>query len=335
MAYETVRTVLFYLNTKVRSGGTIGQPRFTFPNNLININPQNGESVRLTMQEASLEYTFYQTEEYNNKVLVVEEVTGIGAPAPSSRAVQIPVGNYNLNTFILQLTLSLNTNSLYRYILSYFPATNQLRYTATPLDGFNPGSITFNFNGENAFDVANVSVQESLNEMMGFDDNSIVNLTLNSGATALVTTSTTPLSMCPGVQNLYVTIQNSCDNYGNANIANTFTGSNILAKIPVSNPPFSTLYFYDLNSNFSTVITNKYIDNLNLTLFNERFTIIEPRKNWTFTIKIEIIRGRAENETSKLTRELVDITKMKMLNKDHTRKKQEKNKQNTTIKKSS
>tara|TARA_R110000803_G_scaffold52584_4_gene108187 strand:- start:535 stop:1536 length:1002 start_codon:yes stop_codon:yes gene_type:complete len=333
MVYETVRTVLFYLDTRYRSAGTIGQPRFTFPNNLIDIKPQDGESIRLTMQEASLEYTFYQTEEFNNKVMITEAVSGAGAPAPSQRLVQIPVGNYNLPTFVVQLTQSLNANSLYRYILTYQPATNQLKYTATPLNGFNAVSVTFNFNPEEVFAIGGFAIQESLNEIMGFEVGAVIDLTFNAANTALTTTSTTPVTVSPGVQNLYVTIQNSCSNFGNANIVNTFSASNILAKIPVSNPPFSTLYFYDLNGNFSTVIVNKYIDNLNLSLFNERFTVIEPRKDWTFTIKIDIIRGRAENETSKLTQELVDMTKLKMINKDQTKKKEAKKSQKSSIKK--
>jgi hypothetical protein len=324
MVYETVRTVLFYLDTRVRSGGTIGGPVFTFPNNLINVKPQDGEKLRLTMQEASMEYTFYQTEEFNNKFVVSEEVTGTQAPPPSTRLVRIPVGNYNLTTFVVQLTQSLNLNSLYRYILTYKPATNQLEYTASPLNNFNVGSVSFNFDAATAFSISGVVIQESMNEMMGFDVGSVVTLLSNATNTSLTTTSTVPVTVSPGVQNLYVTIQNSCSNFGNANTANTFSGSNILAKIPVSNPPFSTLYFYDLNGNFSTIITNKYIDNLNLTLYNERFTVIEPRKDWTFTIKIDIIRGRAENETSSSMKELVEITKMKMLNKDQTRKKQTK-----------
>jgi hypothetical protein len=333
MVYETVRTVLFYLDTRVRSGGTIGQPVFTFPNNLINVRPQDGESLRLTMQEASLEYTFYQTEEFNNKFVLIEEVTGLNAPPVSVREVRIPIGNYNLNTFIVQLTQSLNLNSLYRYIITYIPATSQIQYTAVPLNDFGVGSVTFNFDSVNAFDIYGISIAESLNEMMGFNVGAIINLTPNAFNTALSCTSTTPITVTPGVQNLYVTIQNSCSNFGNANIINTFSASNILAKIPVSNPPFSTLFFYDLNSNFSTVIQNKYIDNLNLTLFNERFTVVEPRKDWTFTIKIDVIRGRAENETSRLLKELVDITKMKMLNKNQAKKKDAKNSQNTSIKK--
>ena len=128
---------------------------------------------------------------------------------------------------------------------------------------------------------------------MGFKENATIDLS-STGNNTLECQSTVPITMSPGVENLYVTISNSCSNYGNANITNVFTSSNILAKIPVASPPFSTLYFYDLNSNFSTIITNKYLDNLNIALFNERFTRIEPRKNWSLTIKIEIIRPRVE-----------------------------------------
>jgi hypothetical protein len=331
MVYETVRSVLFYLDTRFRSGGSIGQPRFTFPNNLINMKPQDGESIRLTFVEASLDYTFYQTEEYNNKFFVYEAVFGFN-PVVNRRIVEIPIGNYNLSTFIVQLTQSLNQNSLYRYIITYIPATNMLQFTATPLGDNAYYGLRFNFDQSDEEVRAVGSIQESLNEMMGFKEGAVVEFT-RSASTPYRSASTVPITMCPGVQNLYITIQNSCSNYGNANKANTFSASNILAKIPVSNPPFSTLYFYDLNGNFSTIIANKYLDNLNLTLVNERFTVIEPRKEWSFTIQIDIIRGRAENETSKLLKELVDITKMKMLKMNQTMKKKTVNRQSTSIKK--
>jgi hypothetical protein len=150
---------------------------------------------------------------------------------------------------------------------------------------------------------------------MGFEVDSIIEF-INTGNNTLETQSTVPITMSPGVENLYVTISNSCGNYGNANISNVFSSSNILAKIPVATPPFSTLYFYDLNSNFSTIITNKYLDNLNIFLFNERFTQIEPRKNWTFTMKIDIIRPHTENKTTQLLKELLDITKLKFMKKN-------------------
>lgn len=321
MVYETVRSVLFYLDTRLRSGGTIGSPRFTFPNNLIGIKPQQGEKIRLTMQEASIEYTFFQTEEFNNKVYVKEILNGV----ENNRIVSIPIGNYNLITFVVELTNTLNNGSSYTYTIDYIPETNQLRYIATPPVGQPIGSITFVFDTDVAFAETGVPLNESLNEMMGFLIGTIVPLAPNPTGTALQCTSSVPVTMSPGVENLYVTVQNSCSNYGNANISNTFSASNILAKIPVSNPPFSTLYFYDLNSNFSTIINNKYIDNLNLTLFNERFTLIEPRKNWTFTIKIDIIRGRAENQTAEALSELVDLEKMKLIRKEKNAKKSKNN----------
>lgn len=316
MVYETVRSVLFYLDTRVRSSGTIGAPRFTFPNNLIGIKPQAGEKIRLTMQEASIEYTFYQTEQFNNKMYVKETLDGVNR----DRVISIPIGNYNLVTFIVEITRALNDNALHTFTVAYVPETNTLRYTASA-SGPSPGTVTFVFDNDVAFAEQGIALDESLNEMMGFSIGSIAPLV--PGVNTLTITSPVPVTMSPGVENLYVTTQNSCSNYGNANITNTFSASNILAKIPVSSPPFSTLYFYDLNSNFSTVIENKYIDNLNLILFNERFTPIEPRKNWTLTIKIDIIRMRAENHTADALQELVDLEKMKLLRKEKTSKNNE------------
>lgn len=344
MVFETVRSILFYLDTRQRSGGTIGSPQFTFPNNLINVKPQNGEKLRLTMQEASIEYTFYQTEEFNNKFVVRESVapTSFDPDAPPlanivDRLVSIPIGNYNLNTFIVELTNALNTyapgqQALYRYSLSYIPETNRLQYTAVPRNaGDSVGDVYFIFDpvlASTIFTGANEFINESLNEMTGFQDDAVVKLGQNISGTALFCTSTIPITMSPGVENLYVTIRNSCSNFGNANTDNTFSSSNILAKIPVSNPPFSTLYFYDLNANFSTIIENRYIDNLSLTLFNEQFTQIEPRKDWTFTIKIDIVRVRTELDTTSALKELVDIEKMKLIKRDSIGKKQVKKPKN-------
>ena len=313
MVYETVKSILFYLDTRLRSGGTIGAPQFSFPNNLIGLNPQNGELIKLTMQEASIEYTFYQTENFNNKFLVSEFVFG---EPEEDREIIIEIGNYNLVTFIVELTRVLNAGDLYTYILTYIPNTNQIKYTAIPkIAGTTADNIIFNFNTDFVFDLLQFNIGESMNEIMGFEVNSVIEFT-NTGNNTLECQSTVPITMSPGVENLYVTVANSCGNYGNANVQNVFSSSNILAKIPVATPPFSTLYFFDLNSNFSTIITNKYLDNLNIFLFNERFTQIQPRKNWTFTMKIDIIRPHTENKTTELLKELLNITKLKFMKKN-------------------
>jgi hypothetical protein len=121
--------------------------------------------------------------------------------------------------------------------------------------------------------------------------------------------------MSPGVQNLYMVINNSCQNYANTSVDNTFSTSNILAKIPVATPPFSTIFFYDINSNYGTIITNRYLDNLSFTLFNEQFTEITPRKNYSFTIRIDIVITSTNIDNQKTLTELLELKKMSFINK--------------------
>ena len=62
MVYEIRKSFLFFLDTRYRSGGSLSRPIFTFPPNLIAI---GDEKIRLTLNEMSMEYTFYQTSLYN------------------------------------------------------------------------------------------------------------------------------------------------------------------------------------------------------------------------------------------------------------------------------
>lgn len=303
--FDIRRTFLFYLDTKYKSGGTLTSPIFNFPNNLIGV--ENDERIKLTLQEMTMPYTFYQTENYNNKFLLTEN--GI------NRLIEIEIGNYNIVTFIFELTNKLNTVAgLYTYIISYIAQTNRLNYIATPKVGVIVGSISFNFDAENVFNLLNIGLGETLNEMMGYN-NEIINLNLNIAGTAFLTESTIPITMSPGVENLYMTINNSCENYSNTQTNNIFTSSNILGKIPIATPPFSKIFFYDINQNFATVITNKYLDNLSFTLYNERFTEITPRKDYSFTIKIEIISTASTMTTNYILNQMLDLQKLKMISK--------------------
>lgn len=150
MVYETIKSLLFYLDTRVRSSGTIGSPRFSFPNNLIGLQPQNGELIKLTMQEASIEYTFYQTELFNNKFLVIEEVAG---EPVLNRLISVEIGNYNLITFIIELTAKMNDSSYYTYLITYEANTNRLKYIAIPKPPFTQLSVVFNFNADNVLEL--------------------------------------------------------------------------------------------------------------------------------------------------------------------------------------
>jgi hypothetical protein len=305
MVYEIRKTYLFFLDTRYRSGGSLSRPIFTFPNNLIAI---GDEKIRLTLNEMSMEYTFYQTEQFNNKFLLIEN--GV------NRLIEIEIGNYNLVTFLTQLTIKLNdATSLYNYVISYIPNTNRLKYIATPKALIPLTSITFQFNRDAVFNALNIDIIESLNEMMGFLDEETINLSLTLSGSGFTCESTTPITMSPGVQNLYMVINNSCQNYANTSVDNTFSSSNILAKIPVSTPPFSTIFFFDINGNYSTIITNRYLDNLSFTLFNEQFTEITPRKNYSFTIRIDIVITSTNIDNKNTLNELLELKKMSFINK--------------------
>lgn len=307
MVYEVKKTYLFYLDTRYRSGGSLSRPIFTFPPNLVAV---NDEKIRLTLNEMSMEYTFYQTESFNNKFLLIEN--GVG------RIIEIEIGNYNLVTFLLELTNKLNDSTgLFTYVISYIPNTNRLLYLATPKPLVPLGSIVFQFNRAVVFSTTGVDIVESLNEMMGFDDDSTINLQLTATANGFTCESTIPITMSPGIQNLYMVINNSCQNFANTSVDNVFSSSNILAKIPVATPPFSTIFFYDINSNFSTIITNRYLDNLSFTLFNEQFTEITPRKNYSFTIRIDIVVASTTLKDSNDTlSQILDLKKMSLISKD-------------------
>ena len=305
MVYEIRKSFLFFLDTRYRSGGSLSRPVFTFPNNLIAI---EDEKIRLTLNEMSMEYTFYQTEQYNNRFLLIEN--GV------NRIIEIDIGNYNLVTFLTELTIELNdATSLYNYVISYIPNTNRLKYIATPKPAVPLLSIVFEYNRSTVFNTTGVDIIESLNEMMGFLDDATIVLSLTATATAFTCESTTPISMSPGVQNLYMVINNSCQNYANTSVDNTFSSSNILAKIPIATPPFSTLFFFDINSNFSTIITNRYLDNLSFTLFNEQFTEITPRKNYSFTIRIDIVVPSTNIDTKNTLEQILDLKKLSFINK--------------------
>jgi hypothetical protein len=303
MVYEIRKRFLFYLDTRYRSGGTLSRPVFTFPNNLIAI---ENEKIRLTLNEMSMECTFYQTEQYNNRFLLIEN--GV------NRIIEIDIGNYNLVTFLTELTIKLNdATSLYNYVISYIPNTNRLKYIATPKPSVPLLSIVFQYNRADVFATTGVDIIESLNEMMGFLDDATIVLSLTATAAGFTCESTTPISMSPGVQNLYMVINNSCQNYANTSVDNTFSSSNILAKIPIATPPFSTLFFFDINSNFSTIITNRYLDNLSFTLFNEQFTEITPRKNYSFTIRIDIVVPSTNIDNKNTLEQILDLKKLSFI----------------------
>ena len=323
MVYQVLRSQLFYLDTVDRSPESgRGNPVFTFPNNLLNI--EATQKIRISFNEATIPYSFFQTEDFNSQFALGESVIRGGVVVESLKVITLDTGNYSIDTLINELIRVLNSSSdLYRYQLTYDDSRNEIVYVALPILATDiVDDVRFIFNRQFIIDTLGVDIQESAFELLGFPFGSIIVFVQpDSGINQLTTKSTIPVNVSSAVDNLYVRIENNCNNYS-SNGVNRYSYSNILAKIPVAQPPFSTIYYYNIEDigNFSTVISGNVLDNFNVSLENKRGTSIVPRSDWTFTVRVEVIIDKNEIGMEASLAEMVKILKMNFI-KDNGNKK--------------
>lgn len=331
MVYQTLRSYNFYLDTADRSGGTIGRPLFLFPNNLFQLDTR--QKIKITLQEATIFYNFYQTEITNNKFYVEESVDINGTITTFNRIVELDIGNYNLATLQIELNNKLNIpNSLYTYQITINESQNLFLFNAFPKlgDVLTTDTIIFNFNRQDVIQKTGIDIVESPNRLLGFPDNSIVSFNSNLINNSAFLFSLIPVDMSSSVANIYVRIDNNCTNYATQG-TDIFSYSNTLAKIPVAQPPFSTIFYYNIEDkgNYNTIIDNTYLENLNIVLLNSRDTVITPRSDWNLTIRVEIVVEKNEINMEKTLNEMLSIMKLKMIKKDSSKKKNKNDNENT------
>lgn len=327
MVYQVLRSQLFYLNTADRSPESgIGQPIFSFPNNLFNI--EVTQKIRVSFNECTIPYTFFQTENFNNRFALGESVIRNGVLIESSNLITLETGNYSIETLINALVQKLNDASdLYRYQLTYDDARNEINFVAFPIIGSDTvNDVRFIFNRQLIIDTLDVDVEESAFELLGFPFGSvIVFVQPDTGINQLTTKSTIPINVSGAVDNLYVRIDNNCNNYSSNGI-NSYSYSNVLAKIPVAQPPFSTIFYYNIEDvgNFSTILSGNSLDSFNVKLENKRGTLISPRSDWSLTIRVEVIIDKNEIGMENSLEEMVKILKMNFIKENGQKKETDK-----------
>jgi len=323
MVFQVLRSQLFYLDTSDRSPESgRGNPVFSFPNNLLSI--EATQKIRISFNEATIPYTFFQTEDFNSQFALGESVIRNGIVIESLKIITLDTGNYSIDTLINELINVLNSSSdLYRYQLTYDDSRNEIIYIALPvLPSDIVDDVRFIFNRQFVLDTLAIDIEESAFELLGFPFGSvIVFVQPDLGINQLTTKSSIPINVSSAVDNLYVRIENNCNNYS-SNGVNRYSYSNILAKIPVAQPPYSTIFYYNIEDvgNFSTIISGNVLDNFNVSLENKRGTRIVPRSDWTFTIRVEVIIDKNEIGMESSLAEMVKILKMNFI-KDNGKKK--------------
>ena len=118
-------------------------------------------------------------------------------------------------------------------------------------------------------------------------------------------------------QNKFEFLSDSLDSKGIITSINQIINKNENIKENIEKKEVNQYIFnYDINNqNFATIITNKYLDNLSFTLYNERFTEITPRKDYSFTIKIEIITTKDTSTTDEILKQILELKKLKLISK--------------------
>lgn len=319
MVIQTLRTYNFYLDTSDRSNGTIGTPSFLFPNNLFQLDKR--QKIKITLQEATIFYNFYQTEQTSNKFYLLEKVIINNQEIINNTIIALQEGNYNLATLVIELNEKLNTpTSLFNYQITLEESRNLFLFNAFPKQGtvLSEDSIIFNFNRDDVLILSpdKIDIQESANRLLGFPDDSIISFISNTTNNSCSLLSEIPVDMSNSVANIYIKIDNNCSNFSTQGV-NVFSYSNTLAKIPVAQPPFSTIFYYNIEEkgNYHTIIDNSYLENLNIVLLNSRGTVIEPRTDWNFTVRVEIVIDKNEINMEKSLHEMLSIMKMQMIKK--------------------
>jgi hypothetical protein len=321
MVYQVLRSQLFYLDSADRSPeSNIGSPVFSFPNNLLRIDAT--QKIRVCFNEATIPYTFFQTEEFNNKFGVGESVIRGGVVVESLKVISLDTGNYSIDTLINELIQKLNSESnLYRYQLTYDDSRNEIIYVAIPILATDiVDDVRFIFNRPFILENLQIDIGESAFELLGFPFGSvIVFVQPDSGINQLTTKSSIPTNMSSAVDNLYIRIENNCNNFTSDGV-NRYSYSNTLAKIPIAQPPFSTIFFYNIDDNYSTVISGNTLDNFNIKLENKRGTLIVPRSDWSLTIRVEVIIDKNEIGMEASLNEMVKILKMNFIKENDRQK---------------
>ena len=333
MVIQTLRTYNFYLDTADRSNGSRGTPSFLFPNNLFQLDKR--QKIKITLQEATIFYNFYQTEQTSNKFYLQESVIINNQTVTNFTLIELQEGNYNLATLIIELNEKLNIqSSLFNYQITLEESRNLFLFNAFPKQGniLPQDSIIFNFNRDDVLSQTGIDIQESTNRLLGFPDHSIISFISNTTNNSCSILSEIPVDMSNSVANIYVKIDNNCSNFSTQGV-NVFSYSNTLAKIPVAQPPFSTIFFYNIEEkgNYHTIIDNSYLENLNIVLLNSRGTVIEPRTDWNFTVRVEIVIDKNEINMEKSLHEMLSIMKMQMIKKKDSRKSKDEKIENIKI----
>jgi len=209
------------------------------------------ERVFIKVKSASIPYSFYNVNDYNN----ILDLTIDAVP----RSFTIPSGNYNINSLLIEINLLLLS---FGVILTYILKTNHILITSA-----------FNFS---------FMATSTVDEILGFADNVQYNATiLPSGFYELESVNGINLF---GVRQIYISSDNfQLDNMSNHNPRDKST----LLAVLVNGNPNSIINYSDLNTEPHEIHNVNNLTNLHIKLTDELSRpLLLNRTNWSLTLSI-------------------------------------------------
>ena len=242
-------TKYLHISSRNRMSGSKSDFSINIPSDVFD---KNVNSVKLNLQELTLNYSWYNVSEENenNTFLLYSAVDH------TEYLMTIETGSYNVTEFKNHLNVLLENE----YVVSYNTSTNKYTFTASDPANKIDGSIAGQFLG----------LESGVEHTGSFS-------------------STKPVDMTY-IDTIYLhsDIANLNNNFDNLS-SNTMSQSTILARIPITVAPFSNInYINNLNTNEGIKIAGNIIDTIRFFLTDDRGNRLNITTDYTLVIKLEM-----------------------------------------------
>ena len=255
---SNLESIQIHLNSKFADklyDNQISNAEYYLP--LIEIPSQH--HLLLSIQHAMIPYSFYNINSTNN-TLSFQLLNIPNGTIYQTNTVYIPIGNYNSIQLASHLTQQL---TIYGFSIQYQQITNKFLFT----------NSTYNFRF--------LSTPSTCNNMIGLHlTNDLLNTSILQSLTSFNQINLATQSCLCITSNF---------NTGSINNAN-HNDMNIIASIPIMNPPYSMIY-YQNNSNFRINLYDNNISMINLQIKDQSGNLIDFNGiHYSITLQLDVVK---------------------------------------------
>jgi len=325
-----------YLNTRFRDGGTIQAPNWSLPSNLIS-NTNDDETLELTIIDVLIPYQVYNIYDYDaaaippqpygqfngthqNCTFRLESISFTPAAAPPNAIPQfdfrIDQGNYNVYTLAAWLTNALTTYVSTASALASFAILctynfNQMKYefrlTLDAAEGTIDGGFGISFPNYD-FNAGEYTAREILGGNPAAVDYLIV-----PSVAVYPTQSIDIVGWLQGNVGLPRSLIMKMDLIS-GNIGRDGQGlghTTTMANIPINVANGETLTYQNVNDDFNISVPTHYLDQLQMTLTDERGRPVFVNGDWNLSFRIDYIKQ--DHNTENLLSEMIYLQQLQVM----------------------